>query len=500
MALDDVAESVRNGIFVSRPGTEPNGVPILRIGAVRPLRLDLSDLRYSGESAEDLRAGDRLALPGDLLFTRYNGNPELVGACAVVPPAAPTLTYPDKLIRVRVDRRLAVPQFLAYAFSWQETRAQVREHVKTSAGQAGIAGGELKKIRLPLPPLEEQRRIVAVLDEHLAQLVRAQDLLRSNLRKLSAYGDRLLLQAGTGQLLGLPPSGDQPAPSAADCIDGDLPPLSEGWTWRRLGEIADVVGGITKDAKKQSDAELPEVPYLRVANVQRGRLDLSNISYIRTTPEKVAALTLQAGDVLLNEGGDRDKLGRGWIWEGQIEKCIHQNHVFRARVRDGLLDPKILAWHANSFGRRWFEVNGKQSVNLASISLRKIKQFPVPIPPQPLQGRIVQETERQLSVLENTEAAVRSALVRSEVLRRSLLTEAFAGRLVSQAPSDEPAEALLAGIRAEREAARATTTRRRPRRAPAQRKSVPDAPPAPRPNAPALSAATQPTLDLEIPS
>ncbi|MCP9987018.1 restriction endonuclease subunit S [Streptomyces sudanensis] len=501
--LGEIADSVRNGIFVSRPGIEPDGVPILRIGAVRPLRLDLSDLRYSGQSVEELHAADRLVLPGDLLFTRYNGNPELVGACTSVPDTAPPLTYPDKLIRVRVDRRIVLPEFVAYAFSWEGIRAQVRKCVKTTAGQAGISGGELKGINLPVPSLEEQRRIVAALEERLAQLTRGVELLQASLRKLSAYGERLLLEACNGKLLGLLPAAEQSAPSTADCIDGELSALPEGWTWSRLGEFAEVVGGITKDAKKQSDPELPEVPYLRVANVQRGRLDLSNIATIRAAPSKVSALTLQSGDVLLNEGGDRDKLGRGWIWEGQIEGCIHQNHVFRARIHGGILNSKILAWHANSFGRHWFEVNGKQSVNLASISLRKIKQFPVPIPPQAHQERIVQEVERQLSVIESAEKIVRAALGRATSLRRSLLAEAFAGRLVPQDPADEPAAVLLDCIRAEREAAGVATSKRRsPRRAPAQRRNAPaaDAPPLPRADGPALATATQPTLDLEMPS
>ncbi|WP_284453823.1 restriction endonuclease subunit S [Streptomyces sp. MRC013] len=371
------------------------------------------------------------------------------------------------------------------------------------ATQKNISQQIIKAWPLPLPPLEEQRRIVAVLEDHLAQLARGVELLQASLRKLSVYGERLLLEACNGKLLGLLPAAEQSTPSTADCIDGELSALPEGWTWSRLGEFAEVVGGITKDAKKQSDPELPEVPYLRVANVQRGRLDLSNIATIRATPSKVSALTLQSGDVLLNEGGDRDKLGRGWIWEGQIEGCIHQNHVFRARIRGGVLSSKILAWHANSFGRHWFEVNGKQSVNLASISLRKIKQFPVPIPPQAHQERIVQEVERQLSVIESAEKIVRAALGRATSLRRSLLAEAFAGRLVPQDPADEPATALLDRIRTEREATGAAKSKRRsPRRAPTQRENAPaaDAPPPPRADGPALTTATQPTLDLEMPS
>jgi type I restriction enzyme S subunit len=241
-------------------------------------------------------------------------------------------------------------------------------------------------------------------------------------------------------------------PSPAGISDGTLPRIPSSWNWMRLGEIAEVVGGVTKDTKKQSDPGTPEVPYLRVANVQRGRLDLSEVAKIRVSRETAKKLELYPGDVLLNEGGDRDKLGRGWIWEGQIPQCIHQNHVFRARIFDDILKPRLLAWHANGFGRRWCEANGKQSVNLASISLSKIKLLPVPVPPRDQQDTLVAEAERHLTLLDRAERAALDALGRTRRLRRSLLAEAFAGRLVLQDPKDEPSSVLLERISAQRAA------------------------------------------------
>ena len=95
--------------------------------------------------------------------------------------------------------------------------------------------------------------------------------------------------------------------------------LPDGWQWARLDGIADIKGGITKDSKRKSKNCIT-LPYLRVANVQRGYLDLSKIKYIDVPSEKVDDLLLKKGDILFNEGGDRDKLGRGWIWEGQIKR------------------------------------------------------------------------------------------------------------------------------------------------------------------------------------
>jgi type I restriction enzyme S subunit len=197
-------------------------------------------------------------------------------------------------------------------------------------------------------------------------------------------------------------------------------PIPDSWVWTTLGEIADVVGGVTKDSKKQSDPRLPAVPYLRVANVQRGYLDLSNVTEIRVPESTAARLRLQPGDVLLNEGGDRDKLGRGWVWQGQIPNCIHQNHVFRARLTE-TLQPKLLAWYTNGLARDWFDQNASQSVNLASISLSTIRRLPVPLPPAGEQHRIAATLEDHLSHLDAATSSIQSAQRKQLLLTRRLV-------------------------------------------------------------------------------
>lgn len=199
--LGDIA-SVRNGIFVSRPGSEPNGVPILRIGAVRSLSLDLSDLRYSERTEEDLRESDGLAQPGDLLFTRYNGNPRFVGACAAVPEDAPVLTYPDKLIRVRVTDDAALSEFVALACSVGAARAEIQASVRTTAGQAGIAGRDLKNVTLTLPDLEAQRVAIRAASESGIAANRLSHELEIAQRRAAALRRSLLASAFSGRLIG----------------------------------------------------------------------------------------------------------------------------------------------------------------------------------------------------------------------------------------------------------------------------------------------------------
>lgn len=197
--LGEIAD-VRNGIFVSRAGTEPDGIPILRIGAVRSLSLDLSDLRYSRRDESDLRSADALALPGDLLFTRYNGNPQFVGACALVPADAPTLTYPDKLIRVRLTEDDALPSFVALACSVGRARARIQAAVRTTAGQAGISGRDLKAVTLLLPDRDAQRSAVAAASDASVAAGRLSDAISSGHHRRVALHRSLLAAAFSGQL------------------------------------------------------------------------------------------------------------------------------------------------------------------------------------------------------------------------------------------------------------------------------------------------------------
>ena len=396
----------------------------------------------SSEYFEELRAHEVRA--GDLLLASLG---EVLPRACIVPDIGPAIVKAD-CIRARIHPDVDA-RWVLYALMSLKSRNHATSLIK-GVGRPRLGLGAIKKLPVPLPPLAEQGRIVGAIEGYLSRLDFGATQLKKTLARIDGLRERIMEAACTGRLDVEHDGLFAKDPAATGVNDGELPTLPASWKWVRLGELAEVVGGITKDSKKQSDPNVPMVPYLRVANVQRGRLELSTLAYVRAPEEKVKKLSLQYGDVLLNEGGDRDKLGRGWIWENQIDRCIHQNHVFRARIHDGVLHPKLLAWHANGFGRRWFEANGKQSVNLASISLSKIKMFPVPVPPWELQKELVSAAEARLSVLDRGEALIRESLAWADSLRRSLLAEAFAGRLVPQDPTDVPASELLGRIRAER--------------------------------------------------
>jgi len=156
--------------------------------------------------------------------------------------------------------------------------------------------------------------------------------------------------------------------------------IPEEWELRKLEEVATVHSGVQKGAKVKPP--VISMPYLRVANVQDGHVDLNEIKHIQIEEKKVERYLLRDGDVLMNEGGDFDKLGRGVVWNGQIHPCVHQNHVFVVRVNKEIITPGFLNLLTKAFyGRRYFILNSKQSTNLASINSTQLKQFPVILPP-----------------------------------------------------------------------------------------------------------------------
>lgn len=203
----------------------------------------------------------------------------------------------------------------------------------------------------------------------------------------------------------------------------------EDWSWFRLGDVAELQGGIQVGVTRRPDRPLRAVPYLRVANVQKGWLDLSEVKTIMAPEETIRLLRLQPGDMLFNEGGDRDKLGRGWIWEGQIVECIHQNHVFRGRLYDSRMQPRLYSWYGNTAGMTYFFAEGKQTVNLASLSKTKLSQLPVPIPSIEEQAEIVRRVERLLYLVDELQGRVEAVARKVDRSSQAVLAKCVRGDL-----------------------------------------------------------------------
>jgi type I restriction enzyme S subunit len=205
--------------------------------------------------------------------------------------------------------------------------------------------------------------------------------------------------------------------------------MPEEWGLSTLAEIADIQGGIQVGAARRPGEAMRAVPYLRVANVQQGWLDLSEVKTIMASERTIDTLRLRKGDILFNEGGDRDKLGRGWVWEGQVNECIHQNHVFRARLRDKKMEPRFYSWYGNTIGMAYFFGEAKQTVNLASLSKTKLSELPVPVPTVEEQAEIVRRVDALLKVADQLLARVTMASNRIDASPKAIIARTLSGDL-----------------------------------------------------------------------
>ena len=318
----------------------------------------------------------------------------------------------DTTYFLRPPREIS-PEFLAWQLG---SRDLVEKDSSTTI--PSLRRPDLEVTPIAVAPIGEQERIVAAIEEHFSRLDAVNSAIEAAQQQLEAFRRS----------------------SFQDLFD------RPDWPWTTLGQIAEVKGGITKDSKNQGNPDYVEVPYLRVANVQRGFLDLEEVTTIRVKPEKALSLELKPGDMLFNEGGDRDKLGRGWVWEGQVEGCIHQNHVFRARLTGEAFDPYFVSMHGNTWGQRWFETHGKQTTNLASLNLTTLKSFPVPSPSLSEQREVVGQLRTVMEMGDSLQADLNQAKRHIATLRRSILSDAFSGRLVPQDPDGEPSSVLLERI------------------------------------------------------
>nr|WP_275689481.1 restriction endonuclease subunit S [Nitrosomonas oligotropha] len=207
---------------------------------------------------------------------------------------------------------------------------------------------------------------------------------------------------------------------------GDPVTNPKGWKTIPLDEIADIHSGITK-GRKIREQVLTEIPYMRVANVQDGYIQLDDVATIAISDEEKERYLLMKHDILLTEGGDPDKLGRGAVWQAQIDPCIHQNHIFRVRIRnDEEFMPHYLSTLIGSqYGKRYFLIAAKQTTGIATINKTQLKEFPVLVPSIQLQKKFSNIVEK----IEFQSQKITGNRLMMEKLFVSLTQRAFRGEL-----------------------------------------------------------------------
>ncbi len=438
---------------------------------------------------------DQWVQPMDILISMANSY-ALVGKVALITEPHPETTFGGFLAAIRPIQ--IEPRFVLQVLRSPDFQAAFRSSSSQTTNIANISLAGIRPLPFPLPPLAEQKRIVAKVDQLLAlcdelaarqaarRVARAQLVGATLDRLVSTSWDRLpacqsdtaprsagsravppTRQAGSrshaphvdrlrthfdhlfdtpttipqlrqtilqlavqGQLVPQEPK-DEPIENAVQRISesrtqfensgrlrGDLSHIEpdeepfiqpSNWRWIRFGELANIVGGVTLGRKLES-RKLGLFPYLRVANVQQGRHALGVIKEIEVPIDELPKYRLQPGDVLLTEGGDWDKLGRSAIWRGEIENCLHQNHIFRARAFNSDVESEWLTLFTNSpVGRTYFQNAAKKTTNLASINMRQLRHCPIPVPPLAEQKRIVAKVTELLSLCDALEAQLKTA-------------------------------------------------------------------------------------------
>lgn len=278
---------------------------------------------------------------------------------------------------------------------------------------------QLAQFNLPLPPLPEQQRIAAYLDMSCAATDAAVAAKRRQLETLDTLRKSIIQGAvtrGISKRVTLEPTGN-----------AWMEQIPRGWKLVCLKRIAEIQGGLTLG--KQYEGSLIERPYLRVGNVQDGHLDLADVSVIELPAGVAAGVELRPDDVLMTEGGDLDKLGRGHLWQGEIPGCLHQNHIFAVRCFLHKLKPMFLAYvTAAKYGRDYFEATGKKTTNLACTNATKVGQFPIPLPPLAEQEAICAYLDEKLAGVKRVVGGIESQITTLTAYRKSLIHECVTGQ------------------------------------------------------------------------
>ena len=437
------------GILQPGPDT-PGGIPYVRPTEISEDVIDLSSIRRT--TPEIAGKYKRSVLKPDDIILSIVGT---TGKVAIVPTELDGGNITQSSVRIRVKPEQTTHRYIAWALrSPVLTRQYDKHRLGTAVPRLNVA--HVRALEIPVAPLPEQRRIVAEIEKQFTRLEAGGAALRRVQANLHRYRAAVLKAACEGRLVPTEAEtrkkfetgeqllerilkqrreqwtgkGKYKDPATPD-ITG-LPKLPDGWCWTRLEQLGFPVGGLTKNPKR---AKLPkQLPYLRVANVYANELRLDEIEHIGVDDSELEKLLLRVGDLLVVEGnGSKDQIGRLAVWDGSIDPCVHQNHIIKVRPIEARMPKWILHWVQSPGGRHFVELVASSTSGLYTLSVGKVGDLPIALPPLAEQERIVAEVERRLSVVEESSALVTANLQRATRLRQSILQRAFEGKLVGQA-------------------------------------------------------------------
>ena len=393
--LESIADIQSGAGFPTKyQGNHSGEIPFAKVGDISKSkqagenRISTANNYVSREVARNLRA--KIFAPDTIVFAKIG---EAIRGNRRVITDAP-MAFDNNVMGLSPDKSKVDPSYLYHFLETVDFYL-----LANSTTVPSIRKTDMSSLQVPLPTLDEQKRIATTLDQ--ADTLRR--LRQRVLDKLNTLGKSIFYE-----------------------MFGDPATNPMGWQDdRTLGEVADIASGITK-GRKFNGQVTREVAYLAVINVQDHALRLDPLKTIEATEKEINRYRLRRNDLLLTEGGDPDKLGRGTLWREELAECIHQNHVFRVRLNCDQISPVFLNWLVGSErGKRYFLRSAKQTTGIASINMTQLRGFPILVPPLQLQ----REFERQLTDVDLARVQFGEALKTSASLFASLQQRAFQGEL-----------------------------------------------------------------------
>ena len=312
-------------------------------------------------------------------------------------------------------------RFLMYCMLSDAFVGQVSMITEDRVKMPKINQDELSSLLLAFPPTRpEQQAIANFLDSKCTEIDAVLEKTRTSIEEYKKLKQAIITQAVTKGV-----RGDRPMKESGIAWIGSIP--SE-WDVSTLGKFIAIDSGISIGRKYELETPLVEVPYLRVANVQGDHLDLSDVATIMVTPEEAEKYRLKAGQLLMTEGGDRDKLGRGCLWNGEIENCIHQNHVFSVQTDDRLTVRYLDYLTTSEVARVYFDVTAKKTTNLACTSKSTIQKFVIPIPSVTEQRAICNYLDEKCQKLDRVLQKKESIIEQLDSYKKSVIYEYITGK------------------------------------------------------------------------
>lgn len=344
--------------------------------------------KVDDEAIQIIKRRSRIKV-GDVLFVSIGR----IGETAIVMNKDDSWDVNESVFVFTLNNKIITPEYFCTMFQSQGVKQYLSGNSSGSTFKS-IKMNQLERMTFDLPPVTTQKSITT----KLTAVRRIIDLRTSQLAELDN-----LVKARFVELF------------------GDMFLNSEEWNEAPLESLADIVSGITK-GRKVSEKHLIKVPYMAVSNVKEGYIDWTTVKTIEATEQEINQYRLLPDDVLMTEGGDPDKLGRGAIIKTPLENCIHQNHIFRVRPDETHILPVYFAEYLqHQRAKRYFLGCAKQTTGIASINMRQLKALPVLIPPLDLQNQFA----AFITQTDKSKAVIQKALDKAQLLFDSLMQRYF---------------------------------------------------------------------------